>query len=83
MVGVKKLPLVDWFRFVPFPIDAKGALNGMEVRELCEILRVVRSGSAKRFFGREVRALCDKSKDVRAVMSPNVAGSEVSLLLCS
>jgi len=47
------------------------------------MLRIVSSGSANRFVGREVRALCDKSKEFKAVRSPNVAGSEVSLLLCS
>jgi hypothetical protein len=83
MVGVKKLPPVNWFRFAPLPLDTKGALNGMETRELYEILRIVRSGSANRFIGREVRELCDRSKEVKAVRSPNVAGSEVSLLLCN
>jgi hypothetical protein len=83
MAGVKKLPPVNCFRFAPLPLDAKGALNGRETRELCEILRVVSSGSANRFVGREVKALCDRSKEVRAVRSTNVAGSEVNLLLCN
>lgn len=56
IVRAKKLPLLACF---PLSLlrEAKGALNGSDIRALCEMFSVVSSGSANRLVGSDVKAL--------------------------
>lgn len=82
IVGTNKLPppKPDCERD---PGEENGELKGREVMELCETLRVARTGRENILVGREVRALWDKSRNVSITRSPNESGRDDSLFLWS
>ena len=84
MLCENQSPLVSLVRERGFePSASNSARKGREVKSLCDKLRVVRFGSAKRLVGSTVRVLRERSRLVRAVRSANESGKLASLLLWS
>ena len=80
--GLKKSFPLRWRKRCTF-VGSNGWWNGSEVSLLCDSLRVVRSGRAKKFSGNVASELCDRSMNVKEERSQMDSGRDVRRLLLS
>ena len=83
MVSEYQSPRGSEVRANGFVHSANGALNGSDVRELCERLRTQRLGRAQKLSGREASWLWDRSRLERIVRSAKESGRKVNWLFRS